>query len=365
MLPTLLMIPTLDPVLARRCLDSLLGAGRLASVRAIAVYNGDDPSIGSMRYLDDACLIGKRHSDEIAGAMADAAGCPQELLFGSTAWGRSYGGASNLLLAIAWFLGPGCVAKVDDDCLDLRADGLAWLEAARAAVCRDPENVYFGRSLVRPSGEIGRLPVDVARRIGRIVYTRAQRAERVDGQAPAGATLKNGVLAFHTRSISRSCYAVLHLAQGGVHLRGEVYWWAAGFADDRVFKFSPELTLGHAPLDTPSLEGWVRSTLAGTDFWYLRRHMSLKGFLPSIDRRMARLRLIRAWLQRAPWPEGFDRPGLDSLMRDDVQLPFSDRIYAEEGLRRDAWRRLMQAGGRDRQAILEALSVASGPILPA
>lgn len=359
--PQLLLIPTLKPSLALRCMTSLVKGERKHRVRAIAVYNGDNPSVDSQSHDSYGQVIGHRQAGEIVREMSNAAECPQELLFGRTTWGRSYGGASNLLLAIAWFLGPSIVARVDDDCVDVELGDSAWLDTAHAVARADTMRVHFGRSLIRPSGEVTRLPVSLSRRIGRITYSRAQRSERVHGNAPAGATLKNGILAFHTQVISRSCYAVLYISEINIHLRGEIYWWANGFADKRAFGFSPVLALGHAPRDTPNLEAWVRSTLAGADFWYVYRYRYSKGCHPSLDRRRARLRQIRLWARDARWPVGFDTSVLEALLDEQVQLPFSDWIHAQQAVRRAAWQRLLRTNGRSKQAILDAVSAKSSP----
>ena len=70
--PLLLMVPTLDPRLARRCLDSLLVGANGEKIRAIAVYNGDDASVARWCDGDRAVLIGQSQASAIARAIADA-----------------------------------------------------------------------------------------------------------------------------------------------------------------------------------------------------------------------------------------------------------------------------------------------------
>jgi hypothetical protein len=333
----LLLVPTLTPAGGRRCIASFDASLSAEQALCICVYNGA-ADVESSVISDRAILIGTSDASLLAQSWASVADCSVDLFFGRTDVGRGYGGASNLLLALASTIGKGLVAKVDDDCEDTRPIDSSWLASAYGHH-RGLNLVRYGHSTGKQSGSLERLPRDIATRLARLLYTQSQRTERLGDAPAAGRVLKNGILVYNSNLAALACYPILYDEQSRVHLRGEVYWWRHALGSTAAFHYDPKLALGHTPVADGDLTQWVVASLVGCDIWFNFRVASQTGGRrPSLRRRKRRLKLIRAWAKRANWPASVDRLRIDTCLDEERVIPFTDRIFEVDRVRQPAWK---------------------------
>ena len=337
---TVLAIPTIDVATAERCVSSFYRSLGATQTTAIVIYNGRDRDIESRPITDRGLLIGSRDSDDLAQAFASLAGCAQELLFGDPNYGRSYGGASNLAVAVAIACGAQRIAKVDDDCLDTEN---GWLNQA-LHFATDTTAVHFGHSTGRQSGFIDQLPFDTAVRLASHFYTPEELAERL-GTGTHGHAIKNGILSFASSIARLACYPVMFEPTTGISLRGEAYLWKDALSHFRIsFLHHDGMGLAHHPTRKSDVASWLYSTVLGVDLWFVLRCRTNTESLPSIAQRKLAIREFCDWIAHAVWPAEVDVDRLLELAGNESMLiSLTDRIFQEAGARLICWRRLMSA----------------------
>ena len=314
---------------------------KAAGARAVVVYNGDRPNVQTEQLSQAYCQVGWKDSANLAAVLATAADCDSALLFGEQSYGRSYGGASNLVLALGHALDAVYVAKVDDDMLDLPVEGRSWLE--RAFDSARPGWVYHGRVEGEPSASIHRLPRETAAELGAFFYD-SNRVTETMGTSWGGAGLKNGALVFRSTDGASSCFPVLFNPDLNIHVRGEIYWWRDELKTADV-SIAPHdlLRITHSPKPGRDPAKWLRSTLVGFEFWSVRAAVKREGRHPSRKEREDSVRRLRSWISATEWPAWTSAADMLEITQVDTLLAFTDRVHAEQRQRRLAWSRLVAA----------------------
>ena len=332
----LLLVPSIDPDVAHLSLSSFRPSLVGTSTTAVVVYNGDDHRIESDLSGPHVVMIGCQDSERIAVAFAQLAGCAKELLFGDQNYNRSFGGASNLLLGIGIALGASHLAKVDDDCRDVRPTTHSWMSCALES--RRPRTVRFGAYTGEQSGSLAGIPRRTRYELAGFIYPVAQRSARLGcTEAPV---MKNGNLVIPRGAAMAAPYPVLFDPGTGTHVRGEIFLWKdelerGGFS----FEYDELLALDHRR-QRRSVSDWLRSIVAGFDLWYVHGFGKREGRAPTSAERRSAISTFRSWMLSADWPTGVTVRELAALL-DDTGLDFTERVLREMELRRVAWRLLM------------------------
>lgn len=338
----LLTIPTVEPlVLWERCVSSFCSSIIKTSALALVVYNGPDTTVSSDFSHDNVIKLGYDDCARVAQKLAQSADCPEELLFGRQEYGRSYGGASNLLLAIAYGLGASIVRKVDDDCLQLQPASVSSLSIASELASAN--KIYYGPYIGSPSGFLHELPRETAIEWAKYIYSR-KKTPRLNelGTGTGGTSVKNGNLILPLSVLPMASYPVLFEPSTRTHARGEVYYWMSELRQHGcTFTYEQSLQIGHHPSTTRiNLVSWLRSLVLAFDlskvYWtYLRT-----GKRPPILTRRKAISEFKSWILRADWPQDDIADTLCTILNE-ATLEFTERFLTELPKRKRAWFRLM------------------------
>ncbi len=351
------VVPTLDPQTANRCCESLRFLATAKNCPILVAFNGLDclrSDIKQSRWLN---FIGGSDSDRIQAALEKRSGGANGLLFGSRRYGRSYGGAANLLLAVGIGLGYETLLKVDDDCvLEEPEVAAAWLETALSAA--SPRSVVTGFY-----EEIGRRPVDrlartTAEGLVNFVYPEAQREARLSSTDTGYSdVLKNGLVLIPRGAAVAACYPVLRDPISGVLLRGEIYHWRYEL-DLRGFSVSakPEWTIRHKPRYPKSTQSWLASLVVGFDTSFCFSAMFRNEPWPSSREREERIWKFSVWISDVSWPRDVNSGELVRLL-ERTGLLVADRFRSVMKDRQFAWKNVMSSGIQS--AIVSAVPVLS------
>ena len=340
---SVLVIPTLDIELAKRCSLSFAKGVSRTSTQIIIVYNGPDDGIKSSFYGPSVAIIGAKESDGLVEKFARAANCPAELLFGERAYGRSFGGASNLVLAIGYSMNADVIFKVDDDCLDLHEGNQSWLERASRSI--DRAEIRYGTYYGLESGGVHRLPRSLGLQLAKFIYSKEETEERLGDVNPAEkVVIKNGCLVFRRKGVGQICYPVLYERKSRISARGEVYCLKQELSIKGIrFLYDKTLSIQHSPVRKHSLQEWLSAMVVGFDLNLVRRSIfeECQG-IPTKAKRENEINRLRRWIHSMEWPESVDAKELVELL-DITGLGFADRIIKERQIRQAAWQNLIKA----------------------
>ena len=340
-----LAIPTTDIGLAERCLSSFRKSRAFHDWLVLIQYNGRDAGVSSHSSEPNVLLIGYDDSQSLAEAFARAGGCRPELLFGAQTFNRSYGGASNLVMATAYALGARWIGKVDDDCLCNTRNAESWLTRAQAHALRGDSCCYYGPYSGSPSGCVHVLSETTGNELVRLVYPKEEHGDRLSVATPhTKPALKNGNLLVPVSFARRECYPVLFDVTTGIHARGEVYWWAHALESaGQHMEYRSDLVLEHRPLREVNVQSWLDAIVLGYDLSRIDLAIARTGAVPSRSERQRMLDEFRDWLARAEFPLSIHAERLLALIDPASAFEFADRIVAENPIRRAAWRALMES----------------------
>jgi len=139
----LLIIPSRDLRLAERCIHSFHESMLKTDSRAIILYTGNDENFKSDDSNPGVYIVGYNEAKILSEVFAEIAKCSPELLFGKQEYFRSYGGASNFVLALGESLGFNLLGKIDDDCLEFRSIENSWLAFAKNLIGKNHKIIFL------------------------------------------------------------------------------------------------------------------------------------------------------------------------------------------------------------------------------
>jgi hypothetical protein len=332
------LIPTTNTSLAKRCFETFSHSLHCIHSNAIIVYNGPDENVVSDYSLKNAIFIGYSDAKKLVNIFADNANVAPKLLFGETQFNRSYGGASNLLFAIAYFLGAECCAKIDDDCINLdnQDSGNRLLNAFKSCL---PHKVFFGKYTGTPTNALLKLDEKVRTDLCGQLYPQHESDERLGKKVTENRVIKNGNLFFMKNAMQAACYPVLYEPNVNIHGRGEVYYWYADLKQNpTIFEFvsKENILLKHSPQKDLSIQEWLCSIALCHDlhgiYW--------KGKTVTHNIRLERINQLKNWLLAQEWPHEVNIDIIVEIL-DHISIPFTDRIIGERNQRKIAWEKLL------------------------
>ncbi len=356
----LLVIPTIKPLtLWQRCVSSFHTSLIKTRALALVVYNGLDAAVQSDYSHPNVVKIGFCDSAQLSHKFAEIANCPEELLFGKQEYGRSYGGASNLLLALGHALGASVIGKIDDDCSESGTGPNSWLRKALQFV--RPRTVCFGPYSGQSSGFLHTLPEQTAFEFVEYIYSKKARSELCNlGTGKQGRSIKNGNLVFTKDIPCIASYPVLYEPITKTHARGEVYYWSDQLrGHDCTFKYQHTLNILHDPSNRNNTNSWLCSLVLAFDLSHVHRILLRGKKQPLISERQKAISQFKSWILKANWPAGVNAEELATLLCEN-SLEFTQRFYSDLPKRTLAWSRLMNANlGAIVEQVLPALWVKS------
>jgi len=332
----LILIPTLEPTVAETCIDSLTKSMHRASAIAIVVYNSNKEDVDS--YISPSVIrVGRNDSELLAEEFAKKAGCSKEFLFGEQWYGRSYGGASNLLLALGCAFKAKRMAKVDDDCVDKSKE---WSYNAFNTE-ENNQLIYFGNYDGSPTNCLHLLHPEVAKELSKFIYSQKEIGERLNPLHFHGTVTKNGNLVFSENAAKTSCYPVLFDKTTKIHARGEIYFWQEKLVEDGFsFVYKENLVLGHFPKEKKIMD-WLYSIALGFDLSFVNRIKTSQNRMPTYPERENAIAEFQYWLRKVDLPRESDISILESALANSVR--FTDEKFSEYSNSQRAWKQLMQA----------------------
>lgn len=285
--------------------------------------------------------MGHLESERCVQTFASLAGYPAELLFGKQEYGRSFGGASNLLLAVGCALGASRLCKVDDDCVNLSSGTESWLSNA-AKLNPKGKEIRYGQYTSYQGSFLNAL--HEATRAGLVghIYSQNEHAQRMD-ETRQGGVIKNGDLVFPSQAARQACFPVLYDPLTKIHIRGEIYCWKHLLEENGFsFRFDSALHLGHFPAKNRDINDWLRAIVYGYDLAFVDRVYCDSRRYPTLTERQKAISNFCAWLLAAVWPEFVNIDELLALLDTGLMYGFTDKILAESTIRSEAWQRLMR-----------------------
>ena len=337
----LLLIPTVNISSCERCLRLFHASLDRTSTTALVIYNGPDRSVVSDFSESNVIKVGYEDSDTLAKKFADIAECPKQLLFGEQEYGRSYGGASNLLIAVGCAIRASIMCKVDDDNLNSHSLDDSWL--SNAIRCAKPDTVSFGNCLNSRSQHLLRkLPKNTASKLAEYIFSADERSERINcGANQKGNVVHNGNLVFMRKAPMSACYPVLYEPSTQIYVRGEIYYWMYELKQLGIsFEYQKSLQLQHRPSDEMNLNDWLRSTVVGFDLSLVFRTYKEQSRKLTLAERRTAITQFQSWILKAEWPGEVAVKELVNLL-EDTAFDFTEKFYSELPTRKRAWSRLV------------------------
>jgi len=347
----LLTIPTVEPLdLWQKCISSFSPSLIKSSALALVVYNGPDITVPSEYSYPHVIKLGFKDSKCIAQKFADIADCSEELLFGKQEYGRSYGGAANLLLALAHALGASTIGKIDDDCLEFEPRPSPWLFIAARDLRKD--TIHFGPYIGQPTGFLHEFDETTSSQLQKYIYgTQDQKNHPVRPHLDTP-RMKNGNLVFPVNATHTAPYPVLYDSRTHIHARGEVYYWASELGEHGfTFKYEDLLKIRHSGSTRNTHATWIHSLVLAFDLSLVHRTYVAKGKRPTLSERHKAILRFKSWILNTQWPKDVIVEKLAKLL-DEAAIDFTENFYSNLPKRKLAWEHLMQA---DLAACLEEL----------
>lgn len=337
----LLTIPTVEPlVLWERCVSSFCSSLIETSSLALVVYNGPDTTVSSDLSHSNVIKLGYDDCARVAQKLAESADCPEELLFGRQEYGRSYGGASNLLLAIAYGLGSSVVRKADDDCLQLQPSDASSLDTPSELASAN--KIYYGPYIGSPSGFLHELPRKTSIEWAKYIYS-IKKTPRINelGTGTGCTFIENGNLILPLSALPIASYPVLFDPSTRTHARGEVYYWMSELRQHGfTFTYKQSLQMGHHHSTRTNLISWLRSLVLAFDLSKVYQTYLRTGKRPPILTRRKAISEFKSWILRADWPQDDIADTLCTILNE-ATLEFTEKFLTELPKRKRAWSRLM------------------------
>jgi hypothetical protein len=335
---SVIVVPTLDIELGKRCALSFSKYYFGSGARVIIVYNGPNNDVASSIYGQSIEIIGAKKSDWLAKYFSKLANCSEELLFGKRVYGRSFGGASNLALAIGYSMGANVIFKIDDDCLYTHKKGESWHE--KASNVFDGSKIRFGSYSGQESGGIHRLPQLLGLQFAKFIYNKEETDERLgDVKHTTKTVIKNGCLIFGRKTLEHTCYPVLYERNTHISARGEVYCLKQELDNKGIkFIYDKTLVIQHSPVRHDSLQEWLSAMVIGFDLNLVRKGIFEQDQdILSLEKRKNEISRFRNWIRITIWPADVNANKLVELL-DMTGMGFSNRIIREIQIRQAAWR---------------------------
>lgn len=347
----LLTIPTIEPLTLReRCISSFYPSLIKTSSLAIVVYNGPSVDEQSDYSHPNVIKIGFRDSALISQKFAEIADCPEELLFGKQEYGRSYGGADNLLFALSCALRPTTIGKVDDDCLEFESQQDSWLSNAAIKVQKDA--IWFGPYIGQPTGFLYEFDETTSSQLEEFIYGIQKNINRSSYSSSGMVRIKNGNLVLPVQAARIAPYPVLYDPITHIHARGEVYYWASVLRQHGFnFKYDSTLEIRHTGSGRNIPAMWLRSLVLAFDLSLVHRTFLREGRRLSLSERQEEISRFKSWILHAKWPKDIIPEELVLILEENA-IPFTENFNSNFTKRNLSWGRLMQ---NDLGAMIELL----------
>ena len=334
-------IPTTDISLAKHCIDSFYKSQKVTNIPVFIVYTGADESVESRKINRNVIIVGYEHTSSVANYLSKIGNYPEKYIFGDVKFNRSYGGASNLIFALASILGVNQILKCDDDCLEHNDSSQYWLCEANQLQAKI-KIIFFGDYL-----EIGEKPSDYIPKktyfeLIKYIYPSTEHLERIKTcYDKIHSIVKNGNLIVPKSAIKDACYPVLYDESLKIHGRGEVNYWKRQLESVGYnFIFKPKLNIKHKK-NKFSLSSWISSLLLAFDLSFIDNKLHKGIFDIREKERIEKLSYFKSWMSLAEWGEDFDIFSVLNSIPDDKIFAFTEQYYYRKREAIVAWKQIM------------------------
>lgn len=337
----MVLIPTLNPTFSLKDISSIHSLLRQNKDNlAVIVYNSSDKAV-TTEFHENAVRIGTREAQELVTGFSKLADCREELLFGQADYGRSYGGASNLLMAIALSLNCSNILKMDDDlAIAKKSLNSNLLPTTNSHIVKAVQwGSYVSRSSLFFRKELASIRDDLIKMTHRDEFDN-KIAEVEDNHSNV---IRNGILLFPSSIAREACYPVLFESITKTKVRGEMFFWREDLLRCGIkFVRNSELDLPHYFKGGIPLTEWLKSIIIGADLHLVRRYRRIgRGNMPSCAERYEYVNNLYSIIQKLDLIEDNDSfKNMDFWIRS-IPFEFTERILSEEKLRNKAWKCLV------------------------